>query len=169
MAIILIGGGARSGKTRLALSRARSTGDRLAYIATAQIVDDEMRERVTAHRNERGAEFTTIEEPFDLAGVVCREAAWYQAIVVDCLTLWLSNLMLAGSYDVAAETRRLIHAAAPPATPIIVVTNEVGSGIVPENPLARSFRDAAGVLNQRCAEAADEVYFAVFGCSLRLK
>jgi adenosylcobinamide kinase/adenosylcobinamide-phosphate guanylyltransferase len=164
MSITLVGGGARSGKSRHALALARQTGPRLAFIATAQAYDAEMRDRIALHRAERGPEFTTFEEPHDHAAVLDREAANFDAIVVDCLTLWLTNVMLAG----AAPPDPLPIAAASSAR-VILVTNEVGCGIVPDNALAREFRDRAGRLNQQAAEAAAEVWWMVFGLPLRVK
>jgi len=169
MALVLVGGGARSGKSRWALERARRTwrsGGRLIYIATAQALDDEMRDRIAHHRSERGAEFVTVEEPLELADAI-RSAAG-SAIVVDCLTLWLSNLML-GARDIDAAMSAAVAAAGESPVELILVTNEVGCGIVPENALAREFRDRAGAMNQRFAEAANEVYWMVFGQPLRVK
>ena len=163
MALVLVGGGARSGKSRWALDRARKCGGRLVYIATAEALDEEMSRRIARHRSERGDEFVTIEEPLDLARAI--RSAEGDAIVVDCLTLWLSNLMHA-SQDRTGET---IAAATEKSAQVIVVTNEVGGGIVPENALAREFRDRAGIMNQRFAEAAGEVYWMVFGQPLRVK
>ena len=166
MAIILIGGGSRSGKSAKALQLARERGRRLGFIATAQALDDEMRERIRSHRDERGPDFATIEEPVELAAAIARLGADYDALVVDCLTLWLNNIDLDAA---AARTAALIAAAAPSPAQVILVTNEVGCGIVPENAAARRFRDEAGRLNQRVAEAASEVYWMIFGCALRLK
>ena len=163
MALVLVGGGARSGKSRWALERARGCGDRLVFIATAEALDEEMSARIAKHRAERGSAFQTIEEPLDLARAI--KSAEGDAIVVDCLTLWLSNLMHA-SEDRTEET---IAAAKEKHSMVIFVTNEVGCGIVPENALAREFRDRAGFMNQRFADAADEVYWMVFGQALRVK
>jgi len=163
MALVLVGGGARSGKSRWALDRARKRGGRLVYIATAEALDDEMSARIAKHRAERGDEFINVEEPLDLARAV--RSADGDAIVVDCLTLWLSNMMHA-SQDRMEDA---IAAAKASSALVIAVTNEVGCGIVPENALAREFRDRAGIMNQRFAEAADEVYFMVFGQALRVK
>jgi adenosylcobinamide kinase/adenosylcobinamide-phosphate guanylyltransferase len=162
MALVLVGGGARSGKSRWALDRARKCGNRLVYVATAEALDEEMSIRIAHHRSERGNEFVTVEEPLDLAGAI--RSLSCDAIVVDCLTLWLSNSM--GLEDKTEET---IAVALESAADVIVVTNEVGCGIVPENALAREFRDRAGVMNRRFAEAADEVYWMVFGQPLRVK
>ena len=169
MAVILVGGGSRSGKTGFALRRAKEHGARLAYVATAQALDGEMEDRVAAHQAERGEEFVTIEEPYDLAGVVERRAAGFDAMVIDCLTLWLSNLMLNGSWDVPHEVGRLIEAARENRCRLVFVTNEVGAGIVPDNELSRRFRDQAGWMNQQMASIADEVYWTVFGCPLKVK
>lgn len=164
MAIILIGGGARSGKSRHALDLARARGANLAFIATALRSDDDMAARIARHRADRSAEFRTIEEPIEIAGAI--RGANADAIVIDCLTLWLSNIMRAGR-DLAAETERVIAAADSPT--VIFVTNEVGCGIHPETELGRKFRDEAGILNQRIGAAAHEIYWMVFGHPLRVK
>lgn len=169
MAVVLVGGGSRSGKSRYALRLAESRGSRLGFVATAQALDDEMRERVVAHGRERGDAFLTIEEPFEVAGVLERRAAEFDAIVVDCLTIWLSNLQLDGSRDIETESKKLLSAACNAPACVVLVTNEVGAGIVPDNALARRFRDLAGWLNQQAAEVASEVYWMVFGCPLRVK
>ncbi|MBZ5601013.1 MAG: bifunctional adenosylcobinamide kinase/adenosylcobinamide-phosphate guanylyltransferase [Acidobacteriia bacterium] len=164
MAVILIGGGARSGKSRYALELARMRAKRLAFIATARPVDDDMASRIARHRADRDPEFQTIEEPLEIADAI--RSAGDGAIVVDCLTLWLSNLMVA-KRDVAKEAERAI-AAARQAT-VIFVTNEVGCSIHPETALGREFRDQAGILNQRIGAASDEIYWMVFGHPLRVK
>jgi adenosylcobinamide kinase/adenosylcobinamide-phosphate guanylyltransferase len=166
MAIVLIGGGSRSGKSRHALQLARQRGRRLGFIATAQALDDEMRERIRVHRQERGPDFTTIEEPLALASAIERHSGDFDAIVVDCLTLWLSSI---ATSDVDSETAKLLEASLATPAQLILVTNEVGCGIVPDNPVARRFRDDAGRLNSRVAESASEVYWMVFGCALRVK
>lgn len=168
VAIVLVGGGARSGKSRFALNRARREGTNLIFIATAEARDEEMSRRIELHRADRGPEFTTIEAPVELAAAI-RTAdadAVPGAIVVDCLTLWLANIL---DRDVEAAMRDLEDAAGSSRACVILVTNEVGCGIVPDNALAREFRDRAGVLNQRMAEAAAEVYWMVFGQPLRIK
>lgn len=162
VALVLVGGGARSGKSRWALDRARRCGDRLVYVATAEALDEEMAARIARHKSERGDEFITVEEPLDLAGAIRSLAC--DAIVIDCLTLWLSNSI--GMDDKTDET---IATALQSTADVIVVTNEVGCGIVPENALAREFRDRAGRMNQRFAEAANEIYWMVFGQALRVK
>jgi adenosylcobinamide kinase/adenosylcobinamide-phosphate guanylyltransferase len=165
VAVILIGGGARSGKSRYALQKALSIEGRRVFVATAEPLDDEMTSRIARHKADRGAEFETIEEPLDLARVI---AGAFDAMVVDCLTLWLSNLMFANK-NCDLETEALIAAAQAARGTVLFVTNEVGSGIVPDNALAREFRDRAGTLTQRVAVIAQEVYFMAFGQPLRVK
>ena len=167
--VILIGGGSRSGKSAAALTMLRAAGPRRGFIATAQAWDDEMRDRIVRHQEERGADIVTIEEPHALAECIAREEARFDALVVDCLTLWLSNRMLSDAADLDKECRTLIDAAANARNEVILVTNEVGCGIVPDNALARRFRDAAGRLNQLAAERAREVHWMIFGIGLRLK
>ena len=166
--MILIGGGSRSGKSIEALRKLRQAGPRMGFIATATPCDEEMRDRIGRHRAERGPDITTWEDPMAIAERILAEDGRYDAIVVDCLTLWLSNLMWSES-DIEAETEKLLQVAAHAVTQTIFVTNEVGCGIVPENALARRFRDEAGRLNQRFAERASEVYWMVFGLGLRVK
>jgi adenosylcobinamide kinase / adenosylcobinamide-phosphate guanylyltransferase len=166
VAIILVGGGGRSGKSRYALELARQRGTRLAFLATAQALDGEMTDRIRQHRLERGEGFLTWEEPFELAGAIEFANGKSDAVVVDCLTLWVSNLMLS---EREIPTDELIAAARRFAGTVIFVSNEVGCGIVPENALARRFRDLAGGLNQRVAAAADEVYWMAFGIPLKVK
>jgi adenosylcobinamide kinase / adenosylcobinamide-phosphate guanylyltransferase len=167
VAIILVGGGARSGKSRYALQLARRYGPRLIFLATAQPFDQEMEARIAQHRAERGAEFTTVEEPIEI-GRAIREAGG-DAIVVDCLTLWLSNVMLASGRDLACDIESLVDAARSTRAGVILVTNEVGCGIVPDHPLGREFRDRCGALNQCVAAVADEVYWMIFGCPVKVK
>lgn len=166
MAVILVGGGARSGKSRYALERARQIPGSRAFLATAEEFDDEYGARIQRHRSERGDEFVTIEEPIEIASVIGESR--FDVLVVDCLTLWISNVMLA-QRDYDAEVEGLATAARGAVGTVIFVTNEVGSGIVPENALAREFRDRAGFLNQRIAAIAQEVYLMAFGQPLRIK
>ena len=168
--IVFVGGGARSGKSAFALERASELGARRVFLATARAGDDEMRERIARHREERGVAWRTLEEPI---GVAARIEALTDAdvVVVDCLTLWLTNLLLAGADDAELEARvaelaRVLGRCRPS---VVLVTNEVGLGIVPENELSRRFRDIAGRAHQRLAAAADEVYLACWGALLRLK
>jgi adenosylcobinamide kinase / adenosylcobinamide-phosphate guanylyltransferase len=167
VALTLIGGGSRSGKSRYALQLARKHGPRLVFLATAEPFDKEMEARIAQHRADRGADFTTVEEPIDIATVIRETEA--DAIVVDCLTLWLSNIMLSFGRDVDADIETLVEAAKNARAALVLVTNEVGCGIVPETNLGRDFRDRAGILNQRIAAVADEVYWMAFGCPLKLK
>ena len=168
MTSLFVIGGARSGKSRYAQQRAESLGGRLAYIATAQALDPEMTERIARHRADRGQSWHTIEAPIDLAPAIARASGQYDVILVDCLTLWLSNLICADlSVDRAFEG--LAHAVSSCASPLTMVANEVGLGIVPDNALARRFRDAAGRLNQRVAGMAEEVVLVAAGLPCRLK
>jgi adenosylcobinamide kinase/adenosylcobinamide-phosphate guanylyltransferase len=164
---ILVTGGARSGKSALAEELVADLGPRAVYIATANAGDPEMAARIAAHRDRRGAGWTTLEAPHDLAGALAATDDGRPRLV-DCLTLWLSNLMLDGR-DWSGAGGALVAALGAQASPVVLVTNEVGAGIVPENALARAFRDAAGQLNQRVAAAADEVFLVVAGLPLRLK
>ncbi|MDR5652856.1 bifunctional adenosylcobinamide kinase/adenosylcobinamide-phosphate guanylyltransferase [Ruixingdingia sedimenti] len=167
MATILITGGVRSGKSLLAETRAAALPGRPVYIATAEPGDAEMAERIAAHRARRGAEWRTVEVPLDLAGALDATDG-HGPRLVDCLTLWLSNLMGAGR-NWRAEAEALAATLARQQSPVILVTNEVGMGIVPANALARAFRDAAGGLNQRIAAMADEVILTVAGQPLKVK
>ena len=169
MSLTLVGGGARSGKSRHALMLARQCGNRLAFVATARAEDDEMRDRIARHREERGSEFTTFEEPLAIAPLLTAEGGRFDAMLVDCLTLWLSNMLCAGVPAIEDECQGLVDAAVATPARIVLVTNEVGCGIVPENALARQFRDLAGTLNQMAAQAADEVYWLAFGIPMRVK
>jgi adenosylcobinamide kinase / adenosylcobinamide-phosphate guanylyltransferase len=169
MALILVGGGSRSGKSTFALELALARGARRAFIATAQAFDDEMRDRIARHRQERQDVFTTMEEPFDVANLITTHAANYDVLLLDCLTLWVSNLMLNDVADIDERGATLARVAAESNACCIFVTNEVGSGIVPENALARRFRDLAGRLNQQVANAAAEVYVLHFGIATRIK
>lgn len=164
---ILITGGARSGKSGIAETMTLSLGRPVTYIATAEAWDDEMAARIAAHQSRRGAEWVTHAEPRDLVSALAATDTNGPRLV-DCLTLWLTNLMIA-EVDWRAEGRALVAALSAQRQPVVIVTNEVGSGIVPENALARAFRDAAGELNQWVAQAADDVYLAVSGLPLKVK
>jgi adenosylcobinamide kinase/adenosylcobinamide-phosphate guanylyltransferase len=161
----LILGGARSGKSAHALRLAEVGGRRPVMIATAQALDAEMAERIARHRAERGARWRTLEAPLDLSAAIAAIGA-EEIAVIDCLTLWVSNLMLA-ERDIARETARLLEAMR--GKELLLVANEVGLGIVPDNALARRFRDEAGRVNQRVAAAADHVVFIAAGLPLTLK
>ena len=166
--LTLVLGGARSGKSRYAESLIESQPGNWVYLATATPGDDEMRARIQTHRARRGAHWITVEEPLDLAGAMMRQDGPARPILVDCLTLWLSNAMLA-ERDIDAETARLAAALKGLASPAVLVANEVGLSIVPDNALARAFRDSAGRLNQTIAALADRVYFVAAGLPLTLK
>jgi adenosylcobinamide kinase / adenosylcobinamide-phosphate guanylyltransferase len=167
MAIILITGGARSGKSVRAEVRALSFPGTPVYIATAEALDAEMRERIAKHRARRGSDWLECESPLELAPAL-RQTDGGGARLVDCLTLWLSNLLHAGR-DWEQQTDALADALTRQKSPVVLVTNEVGLGIVPDNALARKFRDAAGTVNQRIARVADEVEFMVAGLPMRVK
>ncbi len=164
----LVLGGARSGKSSYAESRAEIPSLQRTYIATAQVWDEEMSTRVKVHSERRGADWITVEEPIRLADAIdrhCREDAF---VLVDCMTLWLTNIMLA-EMDTDAEIDHLLNSVSKAKGQLVVVSNEVGYGIVPENALARRFRDAAGLLNQRLAKVCDEVVLVAAGLPLTLK
>lgn len=161
--ITLILGGARSGKSARALALAAPPR---AFIATAEAGDGEMAERIARHKAERGEDWALIEAPLDLPAALAEAEG--RTALVDCLTLWLSNLMAAGR-EPEAETARLIAALREARGPVILVSNEIGLGLVPMEPLSRRFRDEQGRLNQRIAAAADRVEFVAAGLPLRLK
>src|ERR1700689_2635212 len=159
-------GGARSGKSRYGESVIATLPPPWTYVATAEARDAEMAERIAAHRARRGPRWRTIEAPRDLAAALaCCET---MPVLVDCLTLWLSNQMLADA-DIELEMARLEDALMASKTPMVLIANEVGSGIVPDHPLGRKFRDLQGVLNQRMAARADRVVLVVAGLPLALK
>ncbi len=138
------------------------------YVATAEALDDEMRARIHHHRSRRDARWRTIEAPFDLSKALIALDDSRQPIVIDCLTLWLSNILLADA-DIVAASDDLIAALTVASGPVVVVSNEVGLGIVPDTPLGRRFRDAQGQLNQRVAALADRVFLLAAGLPLQLK
>jgi adenosylcobinamide kinase/adenosylcobinamide-phosphate guanylyltransferase len=164
--ITLVLGGARSGKSRYAEGLITLLPAPWTYVATAEARDTEMAERIAAHRARRGTGWRTLETPRDLVGALAANAG--TPLLVDCLTLWLSNSLLAGA-DIDAEIERLESALTRAAAPVVLVANEVGFGIVPDNPLGRRFRDAQGVLNQRIAARADRVVLIVAGLPLTIK
>lgn len=167
--IIFVLGGARSGKSRFAEERTRAfAAEENIYIATAECRDAEMENRIALHRSRRGSEWRTIEAPYQLAETLAAEARDDKAILVDCLTLWLTNHLLAEA-NLESESERLVSTLVAAKGPVVVVSNEVGLSIVPENALARQFRDEAGRLNQKIAAIADEAWFVVAGLPLRLK
>lgn len=164
---ILVTGGARSGKSAIAERLALDLGPRPIYIATAEAHDEEMATRIAAHQARRGSEWTTYSAPLELVEALGATDGTGPRLV-DCLTLWLSNMMLAGQ-DWQTGAQLLADALGRQIAPVILVTNEVGAGIVPENALARAFRDAAGLLNQSVAAVSQEVYLAVAGIPMKVK
>jgi adenosylcobinamide kinase/adenosylcobinamide-phosphate guanylyltransferase len=164
----LILGGARSGKTAYALALAQRSGLKKWMIATAASEDQEMSERIAQHKKERGLDWGLAEERIRLVDVLQTHARRDRIVVVDCLTLWLSNLAFE-QFDLAAETSRLSEAVSSLDGPVIFVSNEIGLGLVPETRLGRSFRDAQGRLNQALAQACDKVTFVAAGLPLHLK
>jgi adenosylcobinamide kinase/adenosylcobinamide-phosphate guanylyltransferase len=165
---LLVLGGTRSGKSRYAQGLAEASGRHPVLLATAEATDTEMAERIARHASARDARWTLVEEPAALAEALGREARRDRIVVVDCVTLWLGKLLLQDA-DLSAATRRLAQSIGGLEGPVIFVSNEVGGGIVPENPLARAFRDAQGLLNQALAEACDAVVLMAAGLPLCLK
>jgi adenosylcobinamide kinase/adenosylcobinamide-phosphate guanylyltransferase len=164
---ILVLGGARSGKSRYAEQITMSSRPPWIYLATAESFDDEMTTRIADHKNRRSHDWQTIDTPLDLADALAALPP-SATVLVDCLTLWLSNLMLA-ERDIDAEIQRLEAAMLAHAAPLVLVSNEVGFGIVPDNALARRFRDFQGLLNQRVAARADRVVLVVAGLPMIVK
>jgi adenosylcobinamide kinase/adenosylcobinamide-phosphate guanylyltransferase len=166
---VLVLGGARSGKTGFAERLAMRAGETPLYLATAEALDDEMRERVRLHQQQRHKRFATLEEPIALATALKAAARSHDVILVDCLTLWITNL-LGANLDVARAVDDLAAALrAIETSRVILVSNEVGLGIVPDNPLARMFRDLTGAAHQRLAEICTDVHFVVAGLPMTLK
>ena len=166
--VVLVLGGARSGKSGFAEQLGDALSGRHIYIATAQAFDDEMTRRIARHRADRAGHWQTVECPLALSEAIQAHDADDCVMLVDCLTLWLSNLML-GDHDVAAARSRLADVLRTARGTILLVSNEVGQGIVPDNALARQFRDEAGWLNQALARAVGEVWFVTAGLPQRLK
>ena len=165
---VLVLGGARSGKSSYAEDRCAGSGGELIYVATAEAHDTEMSDRIRLHQERRGPGWRTVEAPLDLVRVLENQAGAGRVVLVDCITLWLSNMM-GKSMNVAAELTRLADALPSLAGTVVLVSNEVGMGIVPDNPLARAFRDEAGLANQMLAAACDEVVFVAAGLPMTLK
>ncbi len=172
---IFITGGRRSGKSAYALELAESMGEKRLYIATAEALDDEMKERIARHREERDDSWDTAEEPIDIVNILAHSKK-YNVILIDCLTLWLCNIMHSGepNNEPGDETiMKHIHTLADSCTSsdidVIAVTNELGLGVIPGDPLSRRFTDLAGIMNQRMAAAADQVVMTVSGIPLTIK
>ncbi len=168
---IFVLGGARSGKSRFAQDLAEAFAGPKAYLATAQALDPEMADRIRRHRDSRPPGWQTIEEPLGAAGVFRERGEAFSLILLDCLTLWISNAMMAGWREekILREADGLIRAGREMKSSLIAVSNEVGLGIVPENPVARLFRDLSGTIHQAAAREADEVYFMVSGIPQKIK
>lgn len=166
--VSLVLGGARSGKSSFAEAEVLAHGLDCLYLATSEAFDNEMEMRIARHRERRGPEWTTIEEPLALADVLAAESDPKRAILVDCLTLWLANL-LGAERELPAEFEHLVRVLAGVAGPVVLVSNEVGQGIVPDNALARRFRDEAGRLHQQIAAVAGRVVFVTAGLPQTLK
>lgn len=168
--IILITGAARSGKSRYAEARAVELGEHRIYLATAEAKDQEMAQRIAIHRERRGRDWITVEEPLELAAALLAQRGCADAVLVDCLTFWLSNLLLQRDAVYAeGKVDELIQAFGSLDFHLLLVANEVGWGIVPDHLLARQFRDLAGWANQRFAAAANEAVLTVAGIPMTLK
>jgi adenosylcobinamide kinase/adenosylcobinamide-phosphate guanylyltransferase len=168
--IAFIIGGIKSGKTKFALKKAEELNNgKLYYIATARAVDEEMKERIERHKRERGEKWITIEEPIEVDGVL-KKIPKGSVIIIDCLTTWLTNLLIE-NYDVEEKTNKLLDILLKIKTDLdlFLISNEVGLGIIPDNPLARKFIDLSGNLHQKVAQIADEVYFILCGCEIKVK
>ena len=164
---ILVTGGARSGKSVFAEKRTKQLGSSLIYIATSEVIDSEMRKRVEEHQARRGSEWQTLHAPINLTEALI-ETDGKGPCLVDCVTFWLNNLIFHDE-DIDAATKELITVLNERSDPVVLVTNEVGSGIIPENALARRFCDEAGRLNQTISQIADEVYVSISGIPLQIK
>ena len=164
---ILVTGGARSGKSVFAEKRTKQLGSSLIYIATSEVIDSEMKKRVEEHQARRGSEWQTLHAPINLTEALI-ETDGKGPCLVDCVTFWLNNLIFHDE-DIDAATQELITVLNERSDPVVLVTNEVGSGIIPENALARRFCDEAGLLNQTISQIADEVYVSISGIPLQIK
>lgn len=170
--IVFVVGGCRSGKSRHALEVAeRLGGHKNIFIATCRPQDAEMQARVAAHRRQRGADWQTVEEPLDMAGAIAENSRRADVVLIDCLTLWVSNLMLENDEGqiIAGDLVQLIEAVEKAPCPVVMVSNEVGTGIVPENSLARRYRDLVGAVNQAVAKCATRVIWMVAGIAVTIK
>ena len=171
--LVLILGGARSGKSSFAQRLAKRVGSNVLFLATAQAGDDEMAERITRHKASRPATWRTVEEPLELASVLQAEVASADVVILDCLTLWLSNLLLreggVSEMEVLGQVDRLLDVYEKGAASYILVSGEVGLGLVPPYPLGRAYRDIMGWMNQKLARRADKLFFMLAGIPLELK
>lgn len=182
--LILVTGGARSGKSTFAEEKAKEFGNDVLYVATSKAIDEEMKQRIAKHRAQRPKEWKTLEEYKNLDEAIARETAGKSAVLLDCITIMITNLMLDESFEwdmlprervgkieklIEGQIQRLIDIAHTAEIPFILVTNEVGLGVVPTSAMGRDFRDIAGRINQLLAKAADEVYFCVSGIPMKLK
>jgi adenosylcobinamide kinase / adenosylcobinamide-phosphate guanylyltransferase len=171
--LVLVTGGTRSGKSAFAASVAESTGAWPVYIATALAADQEMAERIAKHRRERGSNWTTVEEPLNITRTLAAMTRGENAVVIDCLTLWLTNIMMQeeDEFELAADimSRELANKLRNLGGTVVVVTNEIGMGVVPADAATRRFRDVAGSVNRLFAQTADEVHFMVSGIPMKLK
>ena len=170
--LIFVTGGARSGKSRFAQDRAHSLKGRKVYIATAEPLDEEMAEKIKAHRKERPSDWVTVEEPRHLGKVVMDCATTYDVLLIDCLTLWISNLLTNNSLkkrEINDEIQNLVEHCKKVSSTVIIVSNELGMGIVPLDSLTRLYRDIVGKANQHIATAADEVFLLVSGIPMKIK
>jgi adenosylcobinamide kinase/adenosylcobinamide-phosphate guanylyltransferase len=168
----LVLGGAASGKSRYAQKLAEEHTGQLLYVATAQAGDTEMQTRIARHRKQRGERWQTLEEPLDLGGRLPQAMGGIRAVLIDCVTLWLTNLLLASGEDptkVWPAIESLLELISQTQVPVILVSNELGMGLVPEHPLGRVFRDLSGAVNQRLAESADQVWLVAAGLPLQMK
>jgi adenosylcobinamide kinase/adenosylcobinamide-phosphate guanylyltransferase len=169
--VIFITGGCRSGKSRYALDYANRHFSKKLYLATCEVLDQEMAQRVENHKKMRGPEWQTVEEPLEVVEKVRRYGDEAEVVLLDCITLWLSNLLLKWDDDskVTGEVDRLIETLKKSQASFLIVSNEVGMGIVPADPLSRRFRDLSGTANQRIAEVADTLILMVSGLPIFLK
>jgi len=168
---IVVTGGARSGKSAFSEAESKKLGTDLIYVATMEPLDAEMKSRIKKHKDRRGSEWKTIEEPLNVATVIKKNDKAGKVFLVDCLTLFLSNHLLKGKNEESLKkiTEELAGICASCKASVVVVTNETGMGLVPENQMGREFRDAQGKANQIMAKFADEVYFMVSGLPLKIK
>jgi adenosylcobinamide kinase/adenosylcobinamide-phosphate guanylyltransferase len=169
--MILITGGCRSGKSRFALDYANQHFSKKLYLATCEALDEEMAQRIEHHKKMRGPEWRTVEEPIDIVDQIGLHGTGVEVILLDCLTLWLSNLLIKWDDDlrIIEETERLINAMKQSQPAFLIVSNEAGMGIVPADPLSRRFRDLSGMANQKMAEAAHTAILMVSGIPVFLK